>query len=92
LDDILQRGNAIAGDLVATTYNPTTSKTLKILKLKIVRWMQSLYHSALLNSGLGLFSIVGFAWLHHKTSLADVTMGTTACTLLKGKSDIKAVT
>jgi hypothetical protein len=34
-----------------------------------------------LNSGLGLFSIVGFPWLHHIPALADVTMGTKACSL-----------
>jgi hypothetical protein len=36
--------------------------------------MHYLHHSALLNSGLGLFGIVGFPWLHHTPSLADVTM------------------
>jgi hypothetical protein len=39
--------------------------------------------SALLISGLGLFSIVGIPWLTHAPSLADVTMGTNACNLPK---------
>jgi hypothetical protein len=42
--------------------------------------MQYLNHSALLNNELGLFSIVGFPWLHHITSLADGTMETMVCT------------
>jgi hypothetical protein len=29
-----------------------------------------------------LFSIVGFPWLHHIQTLADVTMETRACNLL----------
>jgi hypothetical protein len=37
--------------------------------------------SALLISGLGLFSIVGIPWSH--PSLTDVTMGTKACNLPK---------
>jgi hypothetical protein len=38
---------------------------------------------ALLCSGLELFSIVGFPWLHHIPPLEDVTMDITACTLPK---------
>jgi hypothetical protein len=53
--------------------------------------MHHLQHTALLNSGLGLFNIVVFWWLHHILSLADVTKQTKACTLLQGKNDIKAV-
>jgi hypothetical protein len=37
----------------------------------------------LLVNGFGLFSIIGFLWLHHKLPLADVTMGTKACTFPK---------
>jgi hypothetical protein len=37
---------------------------------------------ALLSSQLGLFSIFWFPWVHHMSSLADVTMVTKACTLL----------
>jgi hypothetical protein len=39
--------------------------------------------SALLISGLGLFRIFEFPWLHHIPSLADVAMGTKACNLPK---------
>jgi hypothetical protein len=46
-----------------------------------MRWMQYLHHSALFNNGLELFSIVGFPWLHHTQSSADVTIETKACTL-----------
>jgi len=41
--------------------------------------------SALLVSGLGLFSVVGFPWLHHTPSSADVTMGTKVCASLEGE-------
>jgi hypothetical protein len=41
---------------------------------------------------LGLFSIVGFPWLHHTSSLFDVTMEIKARTLLQGRNDIKAMT
>jgi hypothetical protein len=74
-----------------TTFNPLASTTLKWLRFKVVRWMQYLHHSALLNNGLGLFSIVWFPWLHHIQYFADVTMETNACTLLKGKINIKPV-
>jgi hypothetical protein len=37
---------------------------------------------SLASNGLGLFSIVGYPWLHHKQSLADVSTETKACTLL----------
>jgi hypothetical protein len=39
--------------------------------------------SALLISGLELFNIVGFPWLHHIPSSADAAMGTNACNLPK---------
>jgi hypothetical protein len=42
--------------------------------------MQYLHHSASLNNLLGLKMSVGFPWLHHTPSLADVTMETEACT------------
>jgi hypothetical protein len=38
---------------------------------------------ALLNSGMGLFSIVGFPLLYHIPYLADVTVDIKACTLPK---------
>jgi hypothetical protein len=44
--------------------------------------MQYLHHLALRINGLGLFIIVGFPWLHHIVSLADVTMEAKAYTLL----------
>jgi hypothetical protein len=61
-----------------------------------VRWMQYLHHSALLNSVLGLFSIVGFPWLCHigLQSLAIIsmeTMKTRACSLLSKKNHLKAL-
>jgi hypothetical protein len=39
----------------------------------------------------GIVCIVGLVWLHHMQSLADLTMATTACDLLQGKNNIKAV-
>jgi hypothetical protein len=44
-----------------------------------MRWMHYQHHSALLNNGLGVCSIVGFTLLHHIPSLADVTMETKVC-------------
>jgi hypothetical protein len=81
LDEILYGGVAIVGDIDVITYNPIASAILKWMTFKFVRWMHYLYHSALLNSGLGLFSFVGFPWLHHMPALADVTMETKVCTL-----------
>jgi hypothetical protein len=40
-----------------------------------------MHHSALLNNRLRLIGIVGFPWLHHVPSLADV-MVNKACSLL----------
>jgi hypothetical protein len=91
LDEILQGRDAIAEDVNATTFNPIASTILKRLRFKFLRLMHYLHHSALLDNGLGLFSIVGFPWLHHTPSLADVTTETKACTLLQGKNDIKVV-
>jgi hypothetical protein len=48
-----------------------------------VRWMHYLHHLALLNNGLGLFSIVGFPWLHCASSLADVSVEIKTCDLPK---------
>jgi hypothetical protein len=56
------------------------------LRLKVVSWKQLL---ALQSNGLGLFG--GLVWLHHMKSLANVTMATIICNLLKDKTDIKAV-
>jgi hypothetical protein len=39
----------------------------------------------------GIVCIVGLLSLHHLQSLADVTMVTTACNLLWGKKDLKAL-
>jgi hypothetical protein len=47
-----------------------------------------LHHSALLYSGLGLFSIVGFPWFHHIPSFPDVTRGTRASSLLYSKNSL----
>jgi hypothetical protein len=41
-----------------------------------------MHHSALLNSGMGLCSFVGFPWFNDIKSSADVTMETKACALL----------
>jgi hypothetical protein len=79
LDEVLDGGDAIFENLHATT-NPTASTILKWLRFKVVRLMQYLQHSALLNNGLGLFSIVGFPKLHHTPSLTDITMETKTCT------------
>jgi hypothetical protein len=53
LDEILHGGVAIAEDLDVTSFNSIASDILKWLKFKVVRWMQYLHHSALLNNGLG---------------------------------------
>jgi hypothetical protein len=45
--------DAIVGDLDAITFNPIAASILKWLKFRILRWMQYLHHSALLNNGLG---------------------------------------
>jgi hypothetical protein len=50
-----------------------------------MRWMHCLHHSHLLNDKLGLFRIFGFPWLHHNTSLTDVTMGTKLVFFAVGK-------
>jgi hypothetical protein len=70
-------------------FNPIASTILKCSRFIVLRWMHHLHHSALLNNGLELFSIVGFPWLCHMPSTADVTMETTACTLMQGRNDIK---
>jgi hypothetical protein len=46
-------GDAIKGDRVALIFNPTDSTILKWMRSIVLRWMQYLHHSALLNSGLG---------------------------------------
>jgi hypothetical protein len=61
LDEILYGGDVIAGDLDVPTFSPVASTTLKWLRFKFERWRQYLHLSALLNNGLGLFSIVGFS-------------------------------
>jgi len=50
-------------------FNPIASTILKWLRFKVVRWVHYLHHSALLKSGLELYSIVGFPWLQHIPSL-----------------------
>jgi hypothetical protein len=60
LAEILFGGDAIAAGIDATTYDPIVSTTSKWLMFKVVRWMQYLHYSAMLNTGLGLFSIVDF--------------------------------
>jgi hypothetical protein len=62
--EIWYAGDAIEGDLNMTVFNPIAATILKLLRFKIIRWMHYLHHLALLNSRLGLFSIVGFPWLH----------------------------
>jgi hypothetical protein len=82
-DEILYGGVTIVTDLDVITFNSITSTILKWLRFKCVRWMHYPYHSALLNNGMGLFSIIGFPRIQHTSSLADVTMDIKACTLLK---------
>jgi hypothetical protein len=53
-DEMCCGGYAIEGGCGAVIFIPI----LKCLSLKILRWMQYLHHSALLNSGLGFVSIV----------------------------------
>jgi hypothetical protein len=50
----------IQGNL-AVVFNPIASITLKWLRFKILRCMQYLHHSALLNNGLGFVSSVGLS-------------------------------
>jgi len=61
-------------DHVAKIFNPVALTILKWLRFNLLRLMNCLHHSALLNNGLGLISIVGFSWLLHITYLGDVTM------------------
>jgi hypothetical protein len=51
----------VVGDLDTITFYPIASTILKWLILKIVRWLQYLHHSALLNSGLGFHGYI----IHH---------------------------
>jgi hypothetical protein len=83
LDEFCMEVMLFVGDLDVTKFNPIASTILKWLRFKSVRWMHYLHHSALLNNELGLFSTVGFPWLHHTPPLADVTMEIKACTLPK---------
>jgi hypothetical protein len=48
------------GDTDVITFNPITSTILKCLRLKFLRWMHYLHQPALLNNGLGLFTLLGF--------------------------------
>jgi hypothetical protein len=52
LDEILNGGDAIQGDLDAIIVNPIASVILKLLRFKFVKW-------ALLNCGFGLFMFYG---------------------------------
>jgi hypothetical protein len=80
--EILYVDDAIEGDLDAIIFNPIASTILKWLRFTVVSWIHYLPYSALLNNRLGLFSIVGFPWVHHIPPLTNVTMDTNACTLL----------
>jgi hypothetical protein len=73
LDEILCGGDAIVGDLEEITFNPIASAIVKWLSFKFMMWMLYLPHSTV---GWDCFSIVGFPWLHHIKSLADVTVET----------------
>jgi hypothetical protein len=64
----------LKGNLDAIIFNPIASACLKWMRFKVVKRMHYLHHSALPSSGLGLFSIVGFPWLHHMLSSAYVIM------------------
>jgi hypothetical protein len=57
LDEILCGGDAMVGNLDATTFNPIALTILKWLRFKVMMWV---HHSALLNSGLGLITLLGF--------------------------------
>jgi hypothetical protein len=57
-----------------------------------VRQIHYLHHAALLNSGLGLFSIVEFPSLHRVPSLADVTMKAKACAVGQKRHTVSDVT
>jgi hypothetical protein len=73
-------GDTTEWDLDTIIFNLTTLTILKWLMFKFMMWMHC--HSALLNNGLGLISIVCFPWLHHIPSLADITTETKACIFL----------
>jgi hypothetical protein len=80
LEDLLYGGDDIVGYLDATTPNPIAPTSSKWLRFKVLKWIQCLHNSTLLNNGLGFKSVVGFSWLHHILSVADVSMETNACT------------
>jgi hypothetical protein len=60
LDEILFGADAVGGNIDMKTSNPIASTNLNWSRFKFVWWMHYLHHSALLNNGLGLFTIAGF--------------------------------
>jgi hypothetical protein len=78
---MLYRGDGIVGEHDVLTFNSIASTGLKLFTFKFISRMHYLHHAAFLNSRLVLFSIVGFPWLRHTPSVANVTMEVKACAL-----------
>jgi hypothetical protein len=55
--------------LDAIYFNPVVSTILKWLRFKAARLMHYLYHSALLNNGLGLFALLGFRYITYSLQM-----------------------
>jgi hypothetical protein len=66
LDEVFCGGYDTVGDPDSATFNPVASTFLKWLRFKILRFMQFLHCSALVDNGLGFISIVGLQRLHHR--------------------------
>jgi hypothetical protein len=64
LDEISYGDNATQGRHDALIFNLIASTALKQLKFQVLRWMQHIHNSALLNNGLG------------EVNTADVTIET----------------
>jgi hypothetical protein len=73
--EIWYRGNAIQGDLNAIIFNPISSTVLKWLRFKVVSWRHDF---ELCTAMVWDCFIVGWLWLDHLQSLANVTMATIA--------------
>jgi hypothetical protein len=79
--------SAIQGDFEAVIFNPISSNILKLLRFKVVSWRHDFKPCSTV---VWDCLIVGLLGLHYIQSLANVTMATIACNILKGKNDIKA--
>jgi hypothetical protein len=51
LNEILYRVEGIEEDYDAVIFNPIASTILKLLRLKLLQWIQYLHHSTLLSIG-----------------------------------------